>query len=153
MQQAVDYCQTASDVWAAAARVRAWRVSLKPPIRRIPIRCNDRPVMIPIIRPKPRRMPGLCSAKFVQQTVAAHFGVNVTDLLSRRRDPKSVLPRHIAIYVLKNVSTLSLPDMGRRMGGRDHTTIYHALNKIEAMIARDPEIKKTVETLIRECTP
>lgn len=148
--QIVDHCHTAADVWAAADRVRAWRVSLKPPIRRIPIMCRDRSVVIPIMRPKPRRQPGLHPAKFVIETVAAHYGVSVLDILARRRNPKVILPRHVAMYVLKNVSLMSLPEMGRHFD-RDHSTIHHAIEKVGELVRSDPSLKQAVETLIQEC--
>ena len=152
MQVQVADCHTAADVWAVAARVRAWRTSLKPPIRRIPITCFDKPVVLPIIRPKPKPMPGLCLAKFVQETVAAHFGVTVHEILAKRRNPKVILPRHVAMYVTKHVSLQSFPEIGRRFQ-RDHTTVLHAVQKIERMIESDFDLKQTIENLISECKP
>lgn len=153
MQAAVDHCQTAADVWAAAARVKAWRASLKPPVRRIRIECRDRTWAIPIVRPKRPPGPGFCPAKFVQQRVADKFHIPFNDILSRRHDRAAVLPRHVAIYVLKSISLMSLPEIGRRFGDRDHTTILHALRKIEKMIEADFDLKQTVESLIKECKP
>lgn len=62
--------------------------------------------------------------------VAAFYGVHVTDMLSERRTANVLRPRHIACYLAKELTLHSLPEIGRRMGGRDHTTILHAVRKI-----------------------
>lgn len=84
----------------------------------------------------------------IQRVVVDHFpGVTMRDLNSPRRIAKIVLPRQIAMYLAKTMTARSLPDVGRRFGGRDHTTVLHAVRKIEALVASKPEIASTVEML------
>lgn len=63
-----------------------------------------------------------------------HFGMSRTDLRSQRRTADVVLARQIIMYLMKSITLRSLPDIGRRMGGRDHTTVLHAVRKITGMI-------------------
>lgn len=65
---------------------------------------------------------------------AAHYGVTVGDVMSQRRTANVIRPRQIAMYLSKVLTRRSLPDIGNRFGGRDHTTILHGVRKIEAMV-------------------
>lgn len=65
------------------------------------------------------------------QEVRIQFGVEKTDFLSPRRDQKNVLPRHVAMALCKHLTRKSLPEIGRRMGNRDHTTILHGCRKMQ----------------------
>ena len=84
----------------------------------------------------------------IQRATVEQFGLRMDDLLSKRRARAIARPRQIAMYVCKKLTTRSLPDIGRRFGGRDHTTVIHAVKKIEALRASDPAINQQVETLI-----
>ncbi len=84
----------------------------------------------------------------IQKATIAQFGISMDDLLSKRRARTIARPRQIAMYVCKKLTTRSLPDIGRRFGGRDHTTVIHAVKKIEELRASDPAINSQVETLI-----
>ncbi len=83
----------------------------------------------------------------IQRVVAEHFKVSVHDILSARRTADIVRPRQIAMYLTKLLTLRSLPEIGRRFGGRDHTTALHAVRKIEALVERDPETATLVEVL------
>jgi len=74
----------------------------------------------------------------VQRLVAKHFKLKRADLLSPRRTADRTLPRQIAMYLAKKTTLRSLPEIGRRFGGRDHTTVLHAIRKIERLRA-DPK--------------
>lgn len=65
---------------------------------------------------------------------SAYFGVDVMDVLSQRRTANVMRPRQIGMYLAKTLTLRSLPEIGRRFGGRDHTTVLHAVRKIEALI-------------------
>lgn len=65
---------------------------------------------------------------------ARHFGVSYADIISPRRTLAVILPRQIASYLAKMLTTRTLPQIGRRMGGRDHTTILHSVRKIQSMV-------------------
>ncbi|HEY1095983.1 MAG TPA: chromosomal replication initiator protein DnaA [Alphaproteobacteria bacterium] len=83
----------------------------------------------------------------IQQIVATHYGLDVADILSAKRDRRLAQPRQIAMYLAKQLTALSLPDLGRAFGGRDHTTVLHGVRKIEAMRQADKEIAAVVDTL------
>lgn len=85
----------------------------------------------------------------IQKTAADHFSMKQSDLLSERRTRAVARPRQIAMYLCKQLTTRSYPDIGRRFGGRDHTTVLHAVKKIEELMTQDEQIARDVETLIR----
>jgi chromosomal replication initiator protein len=85
----------------------------------------------------------------IQRTVARHFNVNRSDMLSSRRTANVVRPRQIAMYLAKTLTLRSLPEIGRRFGGRDHTTVLHAVRKIEALAERDRNLAEEIEILKR----
>ena len=83
----------------------------------------------------------------VLRTISGHFNVTKQDILSSRRHKTIVYPRQIGMYLAKVLTTRSLPEIGRKFGGRDHTTVLHAVRKIEKLINTDPSIKESIETL------
>lgn len=85
----------------------------------------------------------------ILRVVMKHFGVNRGDLLSSRRNRSIVRPRQIGMYLAKSLTSRSLPEIGRRFGGRDHTTVLHAIRKIEALLQEDATMKEEVEVLKR----
>ena len=85
----------------------------------------------------------------IQKTVAKHFNVSRADLLSARRTRTVVRPRQIAMYLAKQLTPRSLPEIGRRFGGRDHTTVLHAVRKVESLMQDDHGIADDVTTLKR----
>ncbi|EJF91881.1 chromosomal replication initiator protein DnaA [Bartonella melophagi] len=85
----------------------------------------------------------------IQRTVARHYNVSKQDLLSNRRTRTVVKPRQVAMYLAKVLTPRSLPEIGRRFGGRDHTTVLHAVRKIEDLIYDDQTLAKELELLKR----
>lgn len=85
----------------------------------------------------------------IQRIVARQFNVSKNDLLSNRRTRMIVRPRQIAMYLAKMMTPRSLPEIGRRFGGRDHTTVLHAVRKIEELTAKDQNLAHEVELLKR----
>lgn len=83
----------------------------------------------------------------IQRIVAQHYNVSRSDLLSARRTATVVRPRQVAIYLSKVLTLRSLPEIGRRFGGRDHTTVLHAVRKIEGLIGRDAQLAQEIESL------
>jgi chromosomal replication initiation ATPase DnaA len=81
------------------------------------------------------RRPARLTIAQIQHETAAHFGVKLTDMLSARRTAGIVLPRHIAIWLAANHTDHSMPNIGRHFGGRDHSTIMHAIRRIDRMMA------------------
>ena len=86
----------------------------------------------------------------IQQVVARQYNVSRADLLSSRRTMDVVRPRHVAMYLAKILTLRSLPEIGRRFGGRDHTTVLHAVRKIDAVIGSDKALADEIEVLKRQ---
>ena len=86
----------------------------------------------------------------IQKVVADHFNLKQADLLSERRTRAIARPRQIAMYLCKQHTTRSYPDIGRRFGGRDHTTVLHGVRKIEELMPKEEQIARDVEALTRK---
>ena len=86
----------------------------------------------------------LINVDTIQNIVAAHFNLNIHEMLSARRSRSLARPRQIAMYLAKQYTTNSLPDIGRKFSNRDHTTVIHAVKKIDELINKDNEIKQNV---------
>ncbi len=85
----------------------------------------------------------------IQKKVAEHFNIRVADMHSARRARAVARPRQVAMYLSKQLTARSLPEIGRRFGGRDHTTVMHAVRKVEELIALDSGFAEDVELLRR----
>ncbi len=83
----------------------------------------------------------------ILRIISRHFGVSKGDLLSQRRHRSVVWPRQIGMYLAKQLTHRSLPEIGRRFGNRDHTTVLHAIRKIEGVIAGDAGLRDELEEL------
>jgi chromosomal replication initiator protein len=83
----------------------------------------------------------------IQRAVASHFKIGRLDLLSQRRTANVVRPRQIAMYLAKIMTSRSLPEIGRRFGNRDHTTVLHGVQRIEELIERDEGIADDVAAI------
>jgi len=95
------------------------------------------------------REPRRVRIEDIQRIVARHYNVSKADLLSSRRTRTIVRPRQIAMYLAKVLTPRSLPEIGRRFGGRDHTTVLHAVRKIEELIEGDKALAEEIELLKR----
>tara|TARA_B110000438_G_scaffold214503_1_gene206780 strand:+ start:276 stop:1667 length:1392 start_codon:yes stop_codon:yes gene_type:complete len=82
--------------------------------------------------------------EFIQKIVASYFNLNIDEMLSQRRSRSLARPRQIAMYLSKNLTTNSLPDIGRKFSNRDHTTVIHAVKKIGELIKNDHDIDKAI---------
>ena len=87
------------------------------------------------------------NVEFIQNLVASHFNLNMQELLSPRRSRSLARPRQIAMYLAKQHTTNSLPDIGRKFSNRDHTTVIHAVKKIDELIKKDNDIRQSVAEL------
>jgi chromosomal replication initiator protein len=85
----------------------------------------------------------------IQKLVASHYSVSRADILSSRRTAAVVKPRQVAMFLAKILTLRSLPEIGRRFGGRDHTTVLHAVRKIEALSHTDTILREELELLKR----
>ena len=85
----------------------------------------------------------------IQKQVANHFNIGISDMHSARRARSVARPRQVAMYLAKQLTARSLPEIGRKFGGRDHTTVMHAVRKVEELKASDPGFAEDVELLRR----
>jgi chromosomal replication initiator protein len=85
----------------------------------------------------------------IQRRVAEHFNVKMAEMTSARRARVVARPRQVAMYLAKQLTQRSLPEIGRKFGGRDHTTVMHAVKKIEELMASDRALGEDVELLRR----
>jgi chromosomal replication initiator protein len=100
-----------------------------------------------LIRPQdPKRV----KIEDIQRVVARQYNVSRSDLLSSRRTANVVRPRQVAMYLAKTLTLRSLPEIGRRFGGRDHTTVLHAVRKIEGLVGNDVSLAEEIEVLKRQ---
>jgi chromosomal replication initiator protein len=100
-----------------------------------------------LIRPQePKRV----KIEDIQRIVARQYNVSRADLLSSRRTANVVRPRQVAMYLAKTLTLRSLPEIGRRFGGRDHTTVLHAVRKIENLVNTDNALAEEIELLKRQ---
>ena len=100
-----------------------------------------------LIRPQePKRI----RIEEIQRMVARQYNVSRADLLSSRRTANVVRPRQVAMYLAKTLTLRSLPEIGRRFGGRDHTTVLHAVRKIENLVHSDNALAEEIELLKRQ---
>jgi chromosomal replication initiator protein len=87
----------------------------------------------------------------IQRVVARHYNISRTAMLSSRRTVEIVRPRQVAMYLAKTLTTRSLPEIGRRFGSRDHTTVLHSVRKIETLVSNDTALSENVEVLKQLC--
>ena len=85
----------------------------------------------------------------IQRKVAEHYNVRLSDLIGPKRVRTIARPRQIAMYLSKQLTSRSLPEIGRRFGGRDHTTIMHGIRKIEELKEADRQLGEDLELLRR----
>ncbi len=86
---------------------------------------------------------------FIQRCVVEEFGVTLQDMKTRRRNKQVVLPRQIAMYLSRELTDLSLPEIGEAFGGKDHTTVLHSYKKIKEGLLSNPELKERLEKVIQ----
>lgn len=92
---------------------------------------------------------GTITIENIQKVVAEHYNVSVSDLKSKKKDRKFVIPRQISIYICCSLTEYSTTEIGNEFGGRDHTTIMHARDKVESLLKTDSSMNSTVNLLIR----
>ena len=89
------------------------------------------------------------SMEEIQKRVAEHFKIRISDMSSARRARAVARPRQVAMYLSKQLTSRSLPEIGRAFGGRDHTTVMHAVRKVEELVKADSAFAEDVELLTR----
>lgn len=97
--------------------------------------------------------PATLSIDLIQKKVAAYFNINQSDITGRKRVKNIVVPRQIAMYLSRELTDSSLPRIGKEFGGKDHTTVLHAIDKIEDLSAKDAELQEQINDLKKELRP
>jgi chromosomal replication initiator protein len=103
-----------------------------------------------ILRPHLRGAEKRITVDDIQKACAEHYGMKQADLISERRNRAIARPRQAAMWLAKQLTTRSLPDIGRRFGGRDHTTVLHAVRRIDQLRAEDAQLARDLEVLARK---
>ena len=96
---------------------------------------------------EPRGPGAAVTVEDILRVVTARYNVRVSDLQSRKRTRSIVLPRQICMYLARSLTTLSLEEIGGYFGGRDHSTVLHAEEKISASLGKDATFARTIEEL------
>ena len=89
------------------------------------------------------------SIENIQQTVAQYFNIRISDLLSKNRKSEITWPRQLAMSFAKELTTLSLPQIGDKFGGRDHTTVIHAAKRVAELVGKDAKREEDYRNLER----
>jgi chromosomal replication initiator protein len=105
-------------------------------------------VLVDLLRSHDRRI----TIDEIQRKVAEHYNIRMADMHSARRARNVARPRQVAMYLAKQLTARSLPEIGRKFGGRDHTTVMHAVRKIDELMAEDAQIAQDVEIVKRALT-
>jgi chromosomal replication initiator protein len=103
-------------------------------------------VLANILRANQRRI----SIDEIQTKVSEHYRIRKAEMTSARRAREVARPRQVAMYLSKQLTPRSLPEIGRRFGGRDHTTVIHAVKQIEKLRAEDSELDNDIRLLTRQ---
>jgi chromosomal replication initiator protein len=106
---------------------------------------NTQDLLRDLLRAQDRRV----TIEEIQKKVAEHFNIRMADMVSSRKQRAIARPRQIAMYLAKRLTSRSLPEIGRKFGGRDHTTVMHAVRKVEELMSLDPAFAEDVELLER----
>ena len=85
----------------------------------------------------------------IQRVVADQYKLKISDLLSKRRSRSIARPRQVAMYLAKELTNHSLPEIGESFGGRDHTTVLHACRKVRELELTDKELQRDLKNLFR----
>ncbi|HCS72957.1 MAG TPA: chromosomal replication initiator protein DnaA [Clostridiales bacterium] len=96
--------------------------------------------------------PRKITPELIQKVIAEHFQMKIEDMKSRKRNRPIAYPRQIAMYLCRELTDLSLPKIGELFGGRDHTTVIHACDKISTSIESDLQVKRAINELIKKIT-
>jgi chromosomal replication initiator protein len=89
----------------------------------------------------------IITVEHIQRKASEFFGVKLSDMRAKNRTKAVAFPRQIAMYLARQLTHMSLAEIGRAFGGKDHTTVLHAVDKIQALLREDPKFKKTLDTL------
>ncbi|MDE6224468.1 MAG: chromosomal replication initiator protein DnaA, partial [Alphaproteobacteria bacterium] len=88
----------------------------------------------------------------IKKVVAEKWAVSVSDIDSERKQKEIVIPRQVAMYIAKNLTSKSLPEIGKSFGGRDHATVIYAVKKVRELMTVNPKMELFINEVERECS-
>jgi chromosomal replication initiator protein len=138
-----------------AKRLRSNVRELEGALNRVIANANfsGRPITIDFVRDALRDLLALqdklVTIENIQKTVADYYKIKVADILSKRRSRSVARPRQVAMALAKELTNHSLPEIGNAFGGRDHTTVIHAVRKVDQLRNESHDIKEDYKNLIR----
>ena len=141
-----------------AQRIRSNVRELEGALKRVIANAHftGRPISIDLVREALKDLLALqdrlVSVDNIQRVVAEYYKIKVADLHSKRRSRSVARPRQVAMYLAKELTNHSLPEIGDAFGGRDHTTVLHACRKIKELLDSDADIREDVKNLLRTLT-
>ncbi len=141
-----------------AQRIRSNVRELEGALKRVIANAHftGRPISIDLVREALKDLLALqdrlVSIDNIQRVVAEYYKIKVSDLHSKRRSRSVARPRQVAMYMAKELTNHSLPEIGDAFGGRDHTTVLHACRKIKELLDSDADIREDVKNLLRTLT-
>jgi len=94
----------------------------------------------------------IITIEHIQRKTAEFFGLKLSDMRAKNRTKAVAFPRQIAMYLARQLTHASLADIGRAFGGKDHTTVLHAAEKVHTLLQEDPKLRKTIDTLTQAIT-
>src|SRR5215813_2956282 len=94
----------------------------------------------------------IITIEHIQRKAAEFFGIKLSDMRAKNRTKSVAFPRQVAMYLSRQLTHASLSDIGRSFGGKDHTTVLHAVTKLQSMIQEDAKLKQTIDTLTQGIT-
>jgi chromosomal replication initiator protein len=105
------------------------------------------------IIPKDNRQEATLSPKLIMTAVANYYDIDLEGLTGKRRDKKTVLARQVAMYLLREQNHCGLAEIGKILGGRDHTTIMHGCEKITTEIDTNPQLRNSIKEIRQNLKP
>ena len=120
-------------------------------ISKTPLNLKNASIALKDILPPPK--PIKITIEAIQKAVTKHYDTDMKDLVSKKRNREFVFPRQLAMYLCRRMTDASSPQIGYQFGGRDHTTVLHACNKIESILSTDSDLKTTIEILMKKIDP
>ncbi len=99
----------------------------------------------PLLQTKPVNV----SVDDIKKAVASHFGIKVSDMISKRRTRNLSFPRHVAMYLCRKHTTCSYPEIGSHFGGRDHSSVIHAAHVVSTKLPQDGGVREAIATIER----
>src|SRR5262249_16776231 len=89
----------------------------------------------------------ILTIEHIQRKTAEFFTITLADMRAKNRTKAIAFPRQVAMYLARQLTHASLTDVGRAFGGKDHTTVLHAHEKVQSLLHNDPKFKKTLDSL------